>query len=209
MRILRLRRRAALLPPQVKAARPQKRRPGSKPVFQRWAEARLYRKTMQIAVAELRRAARTANALEKLESLDIAEQKLLDAQWLNPDQDKPRFEAGLGEIARSRAQTLEQAITAVERLLDGAEEGRAERSEMVAAAGQILSYLNHYLPENLRVDALNARLLRLGGAQPAYTPVTPLSEMYARPDAATGCGAAIGLFLFGMMLAVALAKLVQ
>lgn len=178
-------------------------------MFQRWAEARLYRKTMQIAVAELRRAARTANALEKLESLDIAEQKLLDAQWLNPDQDKPRFEAGLGEIARSRAQTLEQAITAVERLLDGAEEGRAERSEMVAAAGQILSYLNHYLPENLRVDALNARLLRLGGAQPAYTPVTPLSEMYARPDAATGCGAAIGLFLFGMMLAVALAKLVQ
>jgi len=209
MRIIRVRRGAALLPPQVKVARPQKRRAGSKPVFQRWAEARLYRKTMQIAVAELRRAARTANALEKLEALDIAEQKLRDAEWLSPSKDSARFEAGLGEIARSRAQTLEQAIAGVERLLDGAEEGRAERSEMVAAAGRILSYLNHYLPEDPRVDALNGRLLRLGGAQPAYTAITPLSEMYARPDAATGCGATIILFMIGMTLAVGLARFMR
>ena len=178
-------------------------------MFQRWGEARLYRKTMQIAVAELRRAARTANALEKLESLDIAEQKLHDAQWLSPDQDKARFEAGLGEIHHSRTKTLEGAITAVERLLDGAEEGRAERSEMVAAAGRILSYLNHYLPEDPRVDALSGRLLRLGGAQPAYTPVTPLSEMYARPDPSVGCGATIGLLALGVTLSVALARLLQ
>jgi hypothetical protein len=31
--------------------------------------------------------------------------------------------------------------------------------------------------------------------------------MYARPDAGTGCGAAIGLFMLGMMLAVGLARL--
>jgi len=51
-------------------------------MFRRLAEARMYRKTMQIAVAELRRAARTANVLEKVEALEVAEQKLRDAQWL-------------------------------------------------------------------------------------------------------------------------------
>jgi hypothetical protein len=176
-------------------------------MFRRWGERRLYRKSMEIVVVALRRAARTANVLEKIEALELAEQKLRDAQWLSEEGDKQRFEAGLGEIHHSRTKTLEQAITAVERLLDGADEGRAERSEMVAAAGQILSYLNHYLPEDPRVDTLNGRLLRLGGTQPAYTPVTPLSEMYARPDAGTGCGAAIVLFMLGMMLAVALARL--
>ena len=45
-------------------------------MFRRWAETRMYRKTMRLAVGELRRAARTANALAKLHALDNAEQKL-------------------------------------------------------------------------------------------------------------------------------------
>ena len=162
---------------------------------------------MQIAVAELRRAARTANVLEKLEALDIAEQKLRDAEWLSPAQDRARFEAGLSEIARSRAQTLEQAITGVERLLEAAERKLADPAAMLAPTGRLLALLNHYLPEDPRVEVLNGRLLELGGTPGPYTPVTPLSEMYVRPDAATGCGAATVLFMLGMTLAVGLAKL--
>lgn len=170
-------------------------------MFQRWAEARLYRKTMQIAVAELRRAARTANVLEKLDALDTAEQKLHDAQWLSPDQDRARFEAGLGEIARSRAQTLEQAITATERVLDAAERQLADPAAMLAPAGRLLAFLNHYLPEDRRVELLNARLLQLGGKQPPYAPVPALQEIYHRPDAPVGCGALIGLLALAMVIA--------
>jgi hypothetical protein len=162
---------------------------------------------MQIAVAELRRAARTANALEKLESLDIAEQKLRDAQWLNPDQDKPRFEAGLGEIARSRAQTLEQAITGVERLLEAAERKLADPAAMLAPAARILAFLNHYLPEDPRVEVLNARLLQSSGKPSAYVQPPALSEIYHRPDPSVGCGAAIGLLALGVTLSLALARL--
>jgi hypothetical protein len=174
-------------------------------MFQRWAETRLYRKTMQIAVAELRRAARTANVLEKLEALEVAEQKLRDAQWLSPEEDRKRFDAGVGEITRSRSQTLDQAITAVERLLEAAEGGLGEQAEMLAPAGRILSFLNHYLPEDARVEVLNGRLLRLGGRQPPYTPAPALSEMYRRPAATVGCGSLIGL----LALAAVVGAMVQ
>ncbi|MFB3883420.1 MAG: hypothetical protein ACE149_19315 [Armatimonadota bacterium] len=156
-------------------------------MFRRWAETRLYRRTMQLAIAELRRAARTANVLEKLVALDTAEQKLRDAQWLSPDDDKKRFETGLGEIAHSRGQTLDQAVVAVERLLEAAEKGLGARPEMLGPAGAILSFLNHYLPEDRQVEALNARFLGLGGQQRPYTPVVPLWEMYQRPADAQGC----------------------
>ncbi len=177
-------------------------------MFQRWGERRLYKKSMQMVVLALRRAARTANVLEKLEALEVAEQKLKDAQWLSEEGEKERFEAGVGEIQRTRTKTLDQAIAAVERLLGGAEEGRAEKAEMLEAAGRILSYLNHYLPEDARVDALNGRLLQLGGTQPAYTPVTPLSEMYVRPQAGTGCGAMMVLLVVGMVVGVWVGRLV-
>jgi hypothetical protein len=188
----------------VKVARPQKRRAGSKPVFQRWAEARLYRKTMQIAVAELRRAARTANVLEKLEALDIAEQKLRDAEWLSPAQDRARFEAVLGEIARSRAQTLDQAVAAAERLLDAAGRDLADPAAMLAPAARILAFLNHYLPEDPRVELLNARLLHSGGNQAPYASVPALHEIYHRPDAPVGCGALMGLLSLALVIAAAL-----
>ena len=55
-------------------------------MFRRWAEDRMYRRTMQLAVSELRRAARTSNALEKLQALDIAEQKLLETRGHYGDQ---------------------------------------------------------------------------------------------------------------------------
>lgn len=164
-------------------------------MFQRWAEARLYRRTMQIAVAELRRAARTANTLEKLQALEVAEQKLRDAQWLSPETDRARFETGLAEIQRSRKQTLEQALPAAERLLEAAEKGIGDREEMLLAAGRLLALLNHYLPEDPRIEPLNARFLGLGGKQQAYVPIPPLSEMYHQPASAVGCGTLIGLLL--------------
>jgi hypothetical protein len=168
----------------------------------------LYRKTMQLAVAELRRAARASNVLEKLEALDIAEQKLRDAEWLSPAQDRARFAAGLGEIARSRAQTLEQAVTSTERLLDGAERKLAEPGAMLEPAGRLLAFLNHYLPEDRRVELLNARLLRSGGKQARYAPAPALREIYHRPQATAGCGAAIGLLALAMVVAAAMAQLV-
>ncbi len=150
-------------------------------MFRRWAEERLYRRTMQVAVAELRRAARAANSLEKLQALEVAEQKLRDAQWLRPETDRARFETGLVEIQHSRKHTLEQALPAVERLLEAAEQGIGEREEMLLAAGRLLALLNHYLPEDSRIEPLNARFLALEGKQQPYVPIPPLSELYHRP----------------------------
>ena len=171
-------------------------------MFRRWAETRMYRKTMRLAVGELRRAARTANALEKLRALDNAEQKLKDAQWLSPAEDQSRFDAGLGEIGRSRKRTLEEAIPAVERLLEAAGKGVVDSAELLRAAGQLLSFLNHYLPDDSRVEPLSGRLVQMGCEQTPYTPVRPLSEAYHRPEAGAGCGAAIGLFLLLTVLGI-------
>ncbi|GEM_PF-1994601 len=170
-------------------------------MFRRWAETRLYSKTMQLAVAELRRAARTSNALEKLASLDVAEQKLRDVLWLRPEARSPRFEDGLAEIARRRQSCLhEQAIPAVARLLEAAERGLADRDTLLQAAGSLLAFLYHYLPDEPQVEQLGARFRTLGGKQPPYQPVRPLSEMYRRPEGGAGCGALIG----GLLLAGAL-----
>ena len=167
-------------------------------MFRGWAEARMYRRSMQIAVAELRRAARSANALEKLRCLEIAEQKLNDAVWLCPDAGGERFDAGLAEIQRSREATLhEQAVPAVERLLAAAEKGIAEKGELLRAAGELLSLLDHYLPEEDRVEALSARFRQLGGKPTPYQAIQPLSEIYHRPSGGTGCGALVG----GLMVA--------
>jgi hypothetical protein len=162
-------------------------------MFRRWAENRMYRRTMQLAIGELRRAARARDLLEKLQALDVAEQKLRDAQWLSPDRDKHRFETGLTQIDQSRTQALKQAVLAVNRLLDSVEQDSAERAEMLRAAGLLLSFLNHYLPADPEVEAASGRLIELGGEQPAYTPVPALSDMYHRPDQGAGCGAVIGL----------------
>jgi hypothetical protein len=148
---------------------------------------------MQLAVSELRRAARASNLFEKLEALDVAEQKLRDAQWLSPGQDKERFETGLTEVERSRRETLKQSIPALNRLLDAGEGDSEHRSELLRAAGSLLSFLNHYVPEEPEVEAASARLIKLGGEQPAYAPVPALSDMYHRPKEGAGCGAAIGL----------------
>lgn len=71
------------------------------PMFRRWAETRLYRKTMHVAVAQLRRAARTPNVLEKLAALDLAEQKLRDARWLTRDEDGQRLDGHLSDACRA------------------------------------------------------------------------------------------------------------
>jgi len=164
-------------------------------MFRRWAETRMFRKTMRLAVSELRRAARTANALEKLQALDNAEQKLKDALWLSPSEDQGRFEAGLAEIARSRTRTLAEAIPAVERLLEAVGKGVGDSEELLRAAGQLLSFLNHYLPDDPNVERASAQFVQKGGEQPAYTPVRPLSDVYHRPEAGAGCGAVITVFL--------------
>jgi len=169
-------------------------------MLRRWAEARMYRKTVQIAVAELRRAARTANALEKLQALTVAEQKLRDALWLCPEESKERFETGLGEIERSRNRTLHEALRAVERLLVAAEQGIGEPRAILRPAGELLGFLDHYLPDDPRVETLSARFHRLGGEQPTYQPVTPLAEMYRRPEGGAGCSALIGGLLLVLFL---------
>lgn len=167
--------------------------PGRCEMFRRWAETRLYRKTMQMAVSELRRAARTSNALEKLEALETAEQKLKDAAWLSEEESGERFEAGLKEIERSRGRALrKQAIPAVERLLEAAEKGIADRKVMLEPAGRLLAYLYHYVPDDDKLQELSARFRELGGEQPPYRPVRPLSETYRRPEGGAGCGALIG-----------------
>ncbi len=175
-------------------------------MFRRWAETRLYRRSMQLAVGELRRAARTPNVLEKLHALDTAEQKLKDAQWLSSHEDKHRFQTGLAEIERSRHQTLKQAIISVNRLLESAGEEAADSAEMLKAAGQLLSFLNYYLPDDSAVELATARLRELGGEHPAYSPVPALSEMYHRPKRGVGCGTAIGLIA---LLALCCATAVQ
>ena len=101
-------------------------------MLRRWGEARMYRRTLQIAVAELRNAARTPNALEKLRSLEIAEQKLKDALWLSPTDAKERFESGVEEIGRSRERTLDDSVLAVGRLLDAAQANIGERGVMLS-----------------------------------------------------------------------------
>jgi len=170
-------------------------------VFRRWAEARIYRRTMQLAVAELRRAARTASALEKLHCLEVAEQKLRDALWLRPERGGEQFEGGLAEIQRSRERTLrEQALPAVERLLEVAGALATDRDPMLQAAGELLCFLHHYLPDDPKRPLLSARLRELGGTQPAYQPVTPLSEIYRRPEGGVGCAALIGGLLVVLLL---------
>lgn len=151
-------------------------------MFRRWAEERIYRKTMKVAVAELRRAARTSNALEKLCALEVAEQRLKDGAWLRPERVSERYRAGLREIEESRLRTLrEQAGPAVERLLAAAGEGAAEREAMLEAAGQLLALLNHYLPDEPQVQQLSSRFRELGGKQPPYQPVPSLAQVYHRP----------------------------
>ncbi len=157
---------------------------------------------MQVAIAQLRRAARTANALEKLEALEMAEQKLRDAQWLSPETDPEQFCLGLTEIGQSRERVLKQAITAINRLLEVAEKGLGDSAEMLAAAARLLSFLNHYLPEDPRVEELNARFLKLGGKQEPYVAVPALADMYQRPAPGIGCGSLIGLLLVLLMLLV-------
>jgi len=104
---------------------------------------------MQIAVSELRKAARTANALEKLHALDVAEQRLKDAAWLRPDQAGEKSKVGLQEIERSRAAALrELARPAVDRLLDSVEKGSDQREIMLEAVGHLLAFLNHYVPDD-------------------------------------------------------------
>ncbi|MCJ7822690.1 MAG: hypothetical protein MUQ26_06395, partial [Armatimonadetes bacterium] len=175
-------------------------------VLRRWAEARMYRKTVQIAVAELRRASRASNVLEKLHSLDLAERKLKDALWLRPEATSDRFATGLQQIQQSRASTLaEQALPGVERLLEEAEKGGAESEQMLRAAGDILAFLDHYLEDDDRVDALSARLRGLGGERPPYQPVAPLSQIYRRPPAGAGCGALIGGLLVGLLVGLLIA----
>lgn len=157
-------------------------------MFRRWAEGRMYRQSLRLAVMELRRAARTANALEKLRSLEVAEQKLRDAAWLRPDVAGDRFETVAKEVSRSRRQALrELALPAVGRLLEAAEQGMGERASLLAPAGELLAYLQRYLPEEPAVVAQAARYRELGGEPRPYQPVRPLSEMYHRPPGGTGC----------------------
>lgn len=162
-------------------------------MFQRWAEERVYRRTLQLAVAELRRAARTPNTLEKLQALEVAEQKLKDAAWLRPEAATERFQAGLQEIARSRLKALgEQVPSTIGRLLEAAEKNVGDRGVLLEAAGALLTFLYRYLPEDPRTLDLSARFRQLGGTQPPYQPIAPLSEVYHRPQGGVGCGGLIG-----------------
>ncbi len=162
-------------------------------MFRAWAENRMYRNTMRLAVQALREAARTANALDKLRLLDLAEQKLRDANWLRPEVGKEPRELGLEEIVRNRQATLrQQAMPAVGRLLEAAEKGAAEKGELLKAAGALLAFLYHYLPEEAEGQALGARFRGLGGEQPAYRRMPALADQYHRPEGGAGCGAVIG-----------------
>jgi len=170
-------------------------------MFRAWAENRMYGNTMRLAVQALREAARTANALDKLRLLDFAEQKLRDANWLRPEVGKEQRELGLEEIARNRQATLrQQAMPAAGRLLEAAEKGVAEKRELLRAAGELLAFLYHYLPEEAETQALGARFRSLGGEQPAYRPIPALADKYHRPEGGVGCGAMIGGLLATAML---------
>jgi len=171
-------------------------------MFRAWAENRMYRNTMRLAVQALREAARTANALDKLRLLDSAEQKLRDANWLRPEVGKEGRELGLEEIARNRQATLrQQAMPAVGRLLEVAGKvgqagsppyDGAEKGELLRAAGELLAFLYYYLPEEAEVQALGARFRSLGGEQPSYRRTPALADQYHRPEGGVGCGAVIG-----------------
>ena len=161
-------------------------------MFRRWAEGRMYRRTVQLAVSELRRAARTPSALEKLHALELAEQKLEDALWLCPEKSREQFEGGVAEVQRSRERALrEQALPAVGRLLAAAEREGADSEGALEAAAELLCFLNHYLPEEAETEVLSARFRELGGRPRAYRPVAALSEAYQRPRGGLGCGTGI------------------
>ena len=162
-------------------------------MLRRWAEERMYRRTVALAVSELRRAARTDNPLEKLQALEAAAQKLKDAAWLRPEAATDQFRAGIEEVARSRLATLrEQAIPAVERLLAEAGKGASHDAAMLEAAGELLTFLHRHLADDPDVEALAARFRGLGGVQPPHRPVRPLSEMYHPAPSGAGCGALVG-----------------
>jgi hypothetical protein len=175
-------------------------------MFRRWAEARIYRKTVQLAVGELRRAARTGNALEKLDALEVAEQKLEDALWLCPsggqaDKSRERFEGGLAEVRQSRERALrELALPMVARLLERAEKEAAEREGALEAAGELLSFLNHYLPDDTETEILSARFRELGGTPRPYRPMKPLSEVYHRPEPGLGCVIALMVLVLALVV---------
>jgi len=176
-------------------------------MLRRWAEERIYRRTMQLAVGELRRASRTNNALEKLQALEVAERKLRDALWLRPEAASKRFERGLAEIERSRTVALrEQGMPAVERLLEAAGKGVGEREMMLEPAGLLLSLINHYLPDDPGAQALSARFRELGGKQPPYQPAAPLSEMYHRPEGGAGCAMLLAIVALAALAALHLAR---
>lgn len=163
-------------------------------MFRRWAENRMYRNTMLLAVQALRGAARSQNALEKLHLLDTAEQKLRDACWLRPEVADERFEDSLKEITQSRERTLKKrAMPAVDQLLEAAEKGLAEKDELLRAAGELLAFLHHYLPEDAETLRLSARFRSLGGEQVPYRPVPALSDHYQRVEPGAGCAALIAL----------------
>ncbi len=163
-------------------------------MFRRWAENRMYRNTMLLAVQALRGAARSQNALEKLRLLDTAEQKLRDARWLRPELADERFEESLSEIAQSRKRTLKkQAMPAVDRLLEAAEKGLAEKGELLRAAGELLAFLHQYLPEDAETLRLSARFRSLGGKQIPYRPAPALSDRYQRVEPGAGCATLIAI----------------
>jgi hypothetical protein len=171
-------------------------------MFRRWAENRIYRNTLRVAVNALREAARTPDPLRKLHLLDLAEQKLRDASWLKPELATERYRPGLEEIARSRDRALkEQALPAVAKLLQVVEQGVGDRKVLLAPAGELLAFLFRYLPDHPEAQALGARFRQLGGEQRPYRPIPALSEMYHRPEAAAGCGTLIG----GLIAVLALA----
>lgn len=174
-------------------------------MFHRWAETKLYRRAMKVAVRELRRAARATNVLEKLEALEVVEQRLKDAQWLSREDGGDRFSAGLAEVQHSREQTLHQAAEVVTRLFEGAGSEAGDKEGVLAAAAAILVFLNHYQADDPVVEALTGRLLDLGGKPRSYHRITPLSEVYQPPAAGAGCA----LFLLFLLVGAAVAWLLR
>ena len=171
-------------------------------MIQRWAERRMYRRSLQLATGLLRQAARTGNLLEKIEALEQAEQKLKDACWLFPEEAGEEFEATLSTLRKSREEALEKhAPPAVERLLTAAEAGGEEAEAALQAAGRLLALLCHYRPEDVQSQELSARFHALGGERPPYRPVPPLSESYHRPSAAAGCVFLVGALMLILLLA--------
>jgi len=170
-------------------------------MIRRWAERRMYRRSLQLAAGLLRRAARTANVLEKIEALEQAEQKVKDASWLFPEEAGEEFETTLSTLRKSREEALEKhAPPAAARLLTAAEAGGEEAEAALQAAGRLLARLSHYRPEDLQTQELSARFRALGGERPPYRPVPALSESYHRPSAAAGCGSLVCALVLGLLL---------